>query len=542
MRPLDPRLLRRAPTSRRFLAAAALLAILATTATIAQATLLATVIVDAFLHRRSVAELAPQLAALAGLALARAAIAWAQESGGRLAAVRVTQELRAKVLAHVVAARPGGVSTGEVATATIEGASALEPYFARFLPQLLLAAVAPPAILVWVALHDLTSGLVMFVTLPLIPVFGILIGKTAQARTLARWQALQRLSVHFLDVVGGLQTLRAYRRGRAQIDAIAATSDAYRRETMSTLRIGFLSALVLELAATLGTALIAVEIGVRLVGDRLGLQPALAVLVLAPELYGPLRQLASQFHASADGLAAAERLLALLELPPAVPAPVRPRLARFGTVRVEEVSAGYEGRGVVLDAVSLALRPGERVALLGPSGAGKTTLLSLLLRFADPLAGRITVAGVDLRELDPTAWRRLLAWLPQRPRLDPGSVAHAIGLGASEKEVRAAAGAAGAAHLLERTVGEDGAGLSAGEVRRVALARALARRAPLLLLDEPTAHLDSASAARIAGAIEELPPRQSLLLATHDPGLAAVVDRVVELGAGRLHETVQAAA
>jgi ATP-binding cassette subfamily C protein CydD len=542
VRPLDPRLLRRAPSARRFLALAGLLAALSAAATIAQAALLASVIVAAFRHHRPLGALVPELAALAGLAVARAAIAWAQESGGRLAAVRVTRELRARVLAHAVQARPGQLETASVATATTEGARALEPYFARFLPQLLLALVAPPAILVWVALHDLTSALIMTATLPLIPVFGILIGKMAQARTLARWQALERLSSHFLDVVGGLTTLRAYRRGRAQAEAIAVTSDAYRRETMAALRVGFLSALVLELAATLGTAVIAVEIGVRLVDGRVGLQTALAVLVLAPELYGPLRQLAAQFHASTDGLTAAERLLGLLELAPSVPAPSRPRKPAFGAVRLEQVTAAYESRGVVLGPLSFAVEPGERLVLAGPSGAGKTTLLSLLLRFADPRAGRITVAGVDLRDLDPVQWRRFVAWLPQRPRLEPGPVADAIGLGRPEADVQAAAAAAGAVHLLGRTVGERGAGLSAGVGRRVALARALAREAPLLVLDEPTAHLDPAAAAVVAAAIDELPSWRTVLLATHDPALRAGADRVVELQAGRVLEHAGSAA
>jgi len=539
VRPLDPRLLREAPSARRFVVLAAALAALAVAASIAQAALLAHVVVAAFLHGRSVRELAPELGALGGLAVARAVVAWALESGGRLAALEVTRELRARVLAHVVRVRPGSVPTAEVATAVTEGARSLEPYFARFLPQLALAALAPPAILAWVAARDATSAAVMGVTLPLIPVFGVLIGKAAAARTLARWRALSRMSAHFLDVVGGLATLRAHRRGRAQVAAVAATTDAYRRETMGTLRVAFLSALVLELAATLGTAVIAVEIGVRLVGGGIGLEPALAVLVLAPELYGPLRQVAASFHASADGLEAARRLLALLELEPAVRVPVRARPARFGPVRLEEVRAGYEGRGAVLDGVSLALEPGERVALTGPSGAGKTTLLSLLLRFADPAAGRITVDGVDLRELDPAEWRRLVAWLPQRPRLEPGPVADAIGLGRS---LDGAAAAAGAAALLRRTAGEAGAGLSAGEVRRAALARALAREAPLLLLDEPTAHLDPERAAAVAAAVRGLPPGRTALVVTHDQGVLAAADRVLELRGGRLLERAAAAA
>lgn len=521
MRPVDPRLWREAPAARRFLVAAAAGAAVSAAATIAQAALLADVVAGAFLHGR---VLGAQLAALFAIAAVRGALAWGLESGGRLAALRVTRELRERALAHVVRARPDAHS-GEVATAVTEGVRALEPYFARFLPQLCVAAIVPPAILVYVAFRDLTSAAIMAVTLPLIPLFGVLIGKAAAARTHARCRALATMSAHFLDVVRGLETLRAYRRGRAQAEAIARVTDAYRRETMGTLRIAFLSALVLELAATLGTAVIAVEIGVRLVDGSVALAPALAALVLAPELYGPLRQVSAQFHASADGLAAAARLFELLDAQPAVAAPARPRPARFGVVRFEAVAAEYEGRGRVLDGISFVLRPGERVALVGPSGAGKTTLLSLLLRFADPAAGRITVDAVDLRALDPDAWRRLVAWLPQRPRLEPGPVAAAIG----GSDPAAAAAAAGAAHLLGRVVGEDGSGLSAGEVRRAALARALGRPAPLLLLDEPTAHLDAASAALVAKAVAELPRSRTLVVATHDPDLLASVDRVVEL-------------
>jgi thiol reductant ABC exporter CydD subunit len=521
---------------------AALLAAGSAVATIAQAVLLATVVVDAFLHDRPARALVPQFVALGALAIVRGAIAWALESGGRVAAHRVGRGLRERVLAHVVRARPGAVPTAEVATAVTEGTRALEPYFARFLPQLVLAALMPPAILVWVALHEPVSAAAMAVTLPLIPVFGVLIGVTVEARTKARWEALARMSAHFLDVVQGLTTLRAYRRGRAQAQTIAATSDAYRRETMATLRVAFLSALVLELAATLGTAVVAVEIGLRLANGSVTLQPALAALVLAPELYGPLRQLAAQFHTSADGLAAAARLFALLDLEPTVRAPTRPLTAQFGAVDLERVTAAFDGRGVVLDGISLTLQPGERVALVGPSGAGKTTLLSLLLRFIDPDSGRITVGGNDLRDLDPEEWRRLVAWLPQRPRLEPGPVVDAIRCGRACVDVIAAAGSAGALMLLGRSLSEAGAGLSAGEVRRVALARALAREAPLLLLDEPTAHLDAANAAVVAHAVERLPRNRAVLLVTHDRDLLVAADRVLELAEGRLRERTRTAA
>ncbi len=548
MRPVDPRLLRESRSARGFLGAAAVLAALQTAATIAQAALLAKVICDAFQRGRGASSLVPALAALGGLAVARGAIAWLLESGGRLAADRVVRELRGRLLARLVRARPGGLgalSAGEVATAATEGARALDAYFALFLPQLLLASIAPPAILVWVAFHDLASAIVMAVTLPLIPVFGILIGKAAEARTLARWHALSQMSAHFLDVVRGLTTLRAFRRGRAQVDSVAAVTDAYRRETMGTLRIAFLSAFVLELAATLGTAVIAVEIGVRLVDGGIALQPALAVLILAPELYGPLRQVAAQFHASADGLTAAQRLFQLLDLAPAVAEPAEPvPLPAGGTIRLESVSAGYPGRGTVLTDVTLELRPGERVAIVGSSGAGKSTLAALLLRFLDPAGGRLLVGETDVRDVDPAAWRRRVAWLPQRPRLEPGPVAEAIrsGTGGDDGAVEAAARAADAADLLGRQVGEGGAGLSAGQLRRVALARALLRDAPLLLLDEPTAHLDEESAAVVARAVASLPRDRTVVLLTHDPALAAAADRVLVLDGGRLRAPERSAA
>jgi ABC-type transport system involved in cytochrome bd biosynthesis fused ATPase/permease subunit len=322
--------------------------------------------------------------------------------------------------------------------------------------------------------------------------------------------------------------------------------ERYRRATMSTLRVSFLSGSVLELAATLGVALVAVTVGVRLVGGGLGLQPGLTALVLAPELYLPLRQLGAHFHASADGIAVAERVLALVEAPVEVGsggAVVAPSPSA-AAVRFERVSFAYPSRpGVVLDGLELELFPGEVVALVGDSGAGKSTVASLLLRLAEPTAGRVTVGGVDLARCDTEAWRRQLAWVPQHPTIFRGTVADNIRLGrsgASENDVRGAAALAGADQFAralpdgyETNVGDGGRPLSTGERRRIALARAFLRDAPLVVLDEPTADLDPVSADLVVRAVERLRRGRTVLLIAHRPELAACADRVVVLERGR---------
>ena len=542
MRALDPRLLREAPPAGRFLVASGPLALCSAAAIVAQAALLAHVVAGAFLGHRSLGSLTVPLVGLGAVSVARGALGWAFETGGSLAAAGTVATLRRRVLAHLVAARPGGLGelqAGEIAAATVDGGEALEPYFAKFLPQLVLGLVVPPVLLAWIAWHDLTSAIVLAIALPTIPVFGILVGRSTEHATEKRRQTLALLSAHFLDVVRGLETLRAFRRGAAQADAIARRTDDFRRETMATLRIAFLSAFVLELAASLGTALVAVEIGIRLADGRLALEPALAILVLAPELFLPWRNGAVQFHASADGLAAAQRLFELIDLPAtalacgAGPAPD----PAHAPLRLERVGVAYPGRGPVLDELSLELAPGERVAIYGPSGAGKSTLLSLLLRFRDPDSGRIRVGADDVLAADPDAWRRRLAWVPQRPLLEAGTLADAVRLGRPEAtgtEIAAALADAGLLLPLDLRVGPGGVTLSAGEARRVVLARALLRGAPLLLLDEPTAHLDAASAGGVLAAVAALPRTTSVLVATHDPAVLRIVDRALELRDGRL--------
>jgi thiol reductant ABC exporter CydD subunit len=408
------------------------------------------------------------------------------------------------------------------------------------------------AVVAFAAAIDLRSALVMVATLPLVPVFMWLIGRYTEERTRERWLALRLLSTHFLDVVRGLPTLRAFNRARGEAATLADVGERYRRATMGTLRVAFLSGSVLELAATLGVALVAVTVGVRLVGGGLGLQAGLTVLVLAPELYLPLRRLGAEYHASADGLAVADRILGLLEAPPAVrdkgmlaaPDPA------VEVVRFERVSFSYPGRSEpVLAGFELELRPGEVVALVGASGAGKSTVADLLLRLADPQAGRITVGGADLAGCRAESGREQLAWVPQRPAIVRGTVADNIRLAdpsASDDRVREAAELAGADVFVRRLpddyrtgIGDGGRPLSAGERRRIALARAFLRSASLLVLDEPTADLDDESAEIVAEAIERHRPGRTVLVVAHRPELVRQADRVVRLEAGQAVEPAQ---
>jgi thiol reductant ABC exporter CydD subunit len=551
VRALDPRLLQRARPVRWLLGFDVALGIAAALLVLLQATLLARVIVRGF-DGASLGDVRTDLALLALTFAARGVLAWGFEVAGARAASAVLSELRLELVARRLRAQPtavDGVGAAEIVSAGVEGVDGLQAYFGRYLPQVVLACIVPLAVVGWVGAIDLISALVMLVTLPLVPLFMWLIGRYAQERTLERWQALRLLSGHFLDVVRGLPTLQAFNRSRAQAAVLADVGERYRRATMATLRVGFLSGSVLELAATLGVALVAVTVGVRLDGGNLGFQAALTVLVLAPELYLPLRRLAAEFHASANGLAVAERMLELLDAPPAVGTDGRivAPTPREAPVRFEGVSFAYPSRpGLVLAGFDLELSPGETVALVGPSGAGKSTVASLLLRLLEPSAGRVTVGGIDLAECRAELWRRQTAWVPQRPTIFRGTVADNIRLGnerAVESAVRDAAMLAGADRFIRslpegyRTlVGDGGRALSAGERRRIALARAFLRDAPLVILDEPTADLDPISADVVAEAVERLCAGRTVLLIAHRPELVARADRVVALGEDAVRE------
>ncbi|MFC4054804.1 thiol reductant ABC exporter subunit CydD [Actinomadura syzygii] len=544
MKPLDPRLLKHARTTRVFLVASVVLGTATAGLIIAQATLLADMLSRAFLGGASLSDLRAPLFLLLAVVVGRSLVAWSQEVAAHRSSAAVKSQLRGRLLAHALRLGPrwlSGERSGELATLATRGIDALDDYFSRYLPQLVLAVIVPVAVGARILLGDWLSAVTIAATLPLIPVFAILVGLTTQRRMDRQWRVLSVLAAHFLDVVAGLPTLKVFGRARAQADRIREITDRHRRATMSTLRIAFLSALVLELLSTLSVALVAVSIGLRLVDGGLSLETALLVLILAPEAYLPLRQVGAQYHASVEGLTAAARIFEVIETP-APDAGTRtdvPDLAH-ATLRLEGVTVAYEGRDApALDGFSLTVHPGETVALTGPSGAGKSTALAVLLGFVRPDSGRVLVDWDALDSFDPDAWRSRIAWVPQRPHLFAGTVAANIRLGrpdASDADVREAARAANALEFVDAlpagfdtVLGEGGHGLSAGQRQRVALARAFLRDAPLLLLDEPTSNLDAASEAAVIDAVRRLACGRTVVLAAHRPTLMGLADRVVHI-------------
>ncbi|MDQ0951030.1 ATP-binding cassette subfamily C protein CydCD [Streptomyces phaeochromogenes] len=541
MKPIDPRLLRYARATRLFLIAVVGLGVVGAGLVIAQAMLIAEVVVGAFQHELSVAELRTPLLLLAAVAVGRACVSWLTELAAHRASAAVKSELRRRLLECAGALGPGWLSgqrTGSLVALATRGVDALDDYFSRYLPQLGLAVVVPVAVLARIVTEDWVSAAIIVGTLPLIPIFMMLIGWVTQSQMDRQWRLLSRLSGHFLDVVAGLPTLKVFGRAKAQADSIRRITGEYRQATMRTLRIAFISSFALELLATISVALVAVTIGMRLVHGEMALYDGLVVLVLAPEAYLPLRQVGAQYHAAAEGLSAAEEIFSVLETPE--PTSGTGAVPSSGGVSFEGVTVRYPGRSSdAVSDVSFAVEPGETVALVGPSGVGKSTLLNVLLGFVEPTSGRVRVGGADLTETSLEEWRSQVAWVPQRPHLYAGSVAENVRLArpdADDSSVRRALSDAGALEFVDalpdgvRTVlGEEGAGLSAGQRQRLALARAFLADRPVLLLDEPTASLDGATEAEVVEAVRRLAVGRTVLLVVHRPALLHVADRVVRL-------------
>jgi thiol reductant ABC exporter CydD subunit len=534
---------RYARATRTFIEASIALGCLGALLIVAQAWLLATVVADAFAGK-SFAQVRVALAALLVVVFARAAVAWASELAAHRSSTLAKGQLREALLRHLVAVGPGRIGqerSGEMATLATRGIDALDGYFSLYLPQLVLAVIVPAAVLVAVLASDWISAVIIAVTLPLIPVFMALVGAMTRDRTTLQLRTLERLAAHFLDVVSGLPTLKIFGAAKRQTAAIAEISERHRVASMATLRITFLSSLVLELLATISVALVAVAVGLRLLNGDLELRTAMFVLVLAPEAYMPLRALGANYHASAEGVSAAGQVFAVLE----TPAPHAGRHTEVpdpsvNSLTIDELTVEYPGRAKpALDRLSLRVEPGETVAVTGPSGSGKSTLLNVLLGFVAPAAGSVRIGDSELAGLAPQAWREHVSWLPQRPHLFAASISENVRIarpGATDGEVWRALTEAGLeavvaarADGLDARVGESGAGLSAGERQRLALARAFLRDAPLLLLDEPTANLDGETEREVLAALERLLRGRTAILVAHRPALVALADRVVDL-------------
>ncbi len=550
MKPLDPRLLRHARAARGYLALTVALGLVTAALVIAQALLIGHTLGPAVHDGATLADIRSLVAALVGVVLARTLATGAQERFAHRAATRAVAELREGVLAHAARLGPRWLAEGagpQVVTLVTRGLDTLDPYFVRYLPQLVLSATVTPATLAVVLGMDWLSAVLIAATVPLIPVFMVLIGRLTQGRSERGLVVMERLGSQVLDLVAGLPTLRAFGRERGPAARVRELGDAHRRATMGTLRIAFLSGMVLELITTLSVALVAVGIGLRLVSGRLDLTTGIAVLVLAPEVYAPLRQVGLQFHASTDGVAAADQAFAVLETP--VP-PTGHRPApdlRSTTIRLRDVAVHAPGRDLLApDGLDLEVLPGRTVALTGVSGGGKTTAVAVLLGLLAPDRGAVRLhgptlppGGVALSDIDLGTYWRQIAWLPQRPVLEPGTLAQLVDPGGASTRVERdrAARLTGLADVLDQLplgwatpLGRGGTGLSLGQRQRVALTRALLVDAPVVVLDEPTAHLDATGEQVVLDSVRALRAAgRTVVLVAHRPALLALADDVVEV-------------
>lgn len=556
---LDPRLTREAQRARRWLGLTVGLGAAAGLATVLQARVLSRAVSRVFLEGQTLASVGLLLGALLLIALARAGLTWASEATGNRAAGQIKHELRGRLLAHVLALGPAythGERTGELVNTAVEGVEALDAYLAQYLPQLALTVLVPATFLILVFPLDYLSGLVLLLTSPIIPVFMILIGNLADRLTQRQWQSLSRMSAHLLDTLQGLTTLKLFGRARDQIQVIAQISDQFRDTTLGVLRVAFLSALVQEMVATISTAVVAVEIGLRLLYGRMEFEQAFFVLILAPEFYLPLRLLGTRFHAGISGVTAARRIFEILETP--VHEGDGPQAAKRSepgsacilptVVTFDEVRYAYDdGERAALNGVSFRIEPGQRVALVGPTGAGKSTVAQMLLRFIEPQDGEIRVNGGRLHDVAAKDWRRQVAWAPQNPYLFNESVADNIRLArpdATMDEVIRAARQARAHEFIaalpqgyETVIGERGARLSGGQAQRIALARAFLKDAPLLILDEATSNLDPETEASLQEATEQLAKGRMTLVIAHRLSTVRRADQIIVLDAGRVVES-----
>ena len=549
-KPIDRRLFGITEGVRRYLGVTVALGLASAIAVIAGAAVLAGVVNRIFLDGVAPSDLIGGLVALGFIYIARGVLEWGRSVAAHRAAADVKRAMRERVMQAVLVQTSQGraAGSGDLAVTATTGIDALDAYFSRYLPQLVLGALIPLLAIAWIVTVDPLTAVIIAITVPLIPVFMALIGNYADQATQSRWRTIRMLGDGLVETLRGLLTLEVYGAGEGRLDRVRRLSDEYRKQTMATLRIAFLSAFVLELVATISTAVVAVAVGLRVVSGSLDFEPALAILILAPEVYAPLRKAGSEFHAAMDGMEAARSVFDVLEASPPMGGrtTIRPAsspdtpFVEFASVTYQYPTWDTERTATVLDGVDLRIERGEHLAVIGSSGAGKSTLIRLILGFGAPTTGSLAVDGVPIDRLDLKAWRSRIGWVGQDPFLIAGTVFDNVRLGSPDADRDRVAGVldlVGAVDLIPRideTIGERGTGLSNGQRRMVTLARAILREPDLLLLDEPTSGIDSETQLRIARSFDRVAAGRTVLTVAHQRVLVDLADRVVVIDHGSI--------
>jgi thiol reductant ABC exporter CydD subunit len=544
VRPLDPRLLKYASTTRNYLAFATVNGIVTAGIVITQAIVLGELLASVFIGGKQFADVKGQLILLAVLVIVRAISAWFSDYISARSSATAKSELRMAVLTRSAKLGPAWINSkrsSDLTNTATRGLDALDIYFSRYLPQLVLSAIIPLAVGVAILTQDILSAVVVALTVPLIPFFMALVGWVTQSKVDKQWHSMQALSGHFLDLVSGLPTLKAFNRSRFQAKTIKSVGEDYRTSTMGVLRISFLSSLVLELIATLSVALVAVAIGLRLVNGTMQLREGLIVLLLVPEVYLPLRQVGANFHAVAEGLEAANHMFEILEHPlvedgndskTSCPEPKK--------ITITNLTYTYPlAQTPALTNLSATYSEGSISVLTGVSGSGKSTALSALLKFFAPDSGSIQVDGLDLANIDTASWRKHVAYLPQNPWLPNGTVRDALLMAgnASDSDLMSICLRAGLDFSDQiqfpsglETIVSTSSGLSAGQRRRIALARVFIRDSKVVILDEPTASVDGDTEELVIKAVQEMSAAGKIVIAVaHRPAMVSIADQVIQI-------------
>jgi ATP-binding cassette subfamily C protein CydCD len=545
VRPLDPRLLRYARSSRVYLFLTVVIAFTSAVFNITQAYLLTKIIVGIFQKHMDFVGIKSLLIALIAVFIARTVLIYFTEWLGAIASSRMRNELRLQLLNKALTSSASTVNemgSTQLSVLATRGINNLDGYFAKFIPQLFIASIVPIIVGATIATEDLQSGFIVLLTIPLIPIFGIMIGRYTAAATMKRWKSLEILGGYFADLLQGMRTLKVYGRAHLQIEKLKAVGAEYQAETMRVLKISFLSSLALELIATLSVALLAVSIGLRLVSGSLTLSVGLFILIISPEVYWPIRHVAGYFHAAADGIAAFNQIYAILDKKEVVGNVV---ITDISAISWSAITVEYPDRTSIYIPAG-QIKGGEFQALIGASGSGKSSLVKILLGFLSPTSGEVSISTsqgtLPLEDIDPTSLRSLISWLPQDPHFTIGTISQAlrqVAPLATDGELTqllsdVGLGLADLNQGLDTELGKLQQGLSVGQLRKVGLARAILKKSPVLILDEPSASVDDSSEAIISQLVQrEAANGRIVLVISHRPVLADAAHNTIDMARAR---------